>query len=327
MSGPGDEFFVSRFTLKFVEIVAAGVATAISGYLIAHLGGFLSSPAPAAVEVAPMASTTQRAKPAPIVSADAKAERPAPQRDAAPAAAPPARTAATAAEAAPSRKRAKTETSVDRQQAARSGFDRRRDSRCTGARRCRSDARAGGAAPSSQGYAGAGADRARDPAAFDQWRPDQWHPEPRWREHGFDCCSDARRRCATAAAAGSGAVQSARRGRDQIAAGRQRRPVTATRAAAAGATGCGSVQSVRCRRRTIAVGRRRRVIVAAAAAAEQQLVLRAQAPALHAARRRTAAAKRRAASAGGGRRVATDGAGAARPNLASAEDALLKTMC
>lgn len=108
MSGPGDESFVSRFTLKFVEIVAAGVATAISGYLIAHLGGFLSSPAPAAVEVAPMASTTQRANPAPIVSADAKAERPAPQRDAGPAAAPPARTAA--AEAAPSRKRAKTET-------------------------------------------------------------------------------------------------------------------------------------------------------------------------------------------------------------------------
>ena len=112
MSGPGEESFVSRFTLKFVEIVAAGVATAISGYLIAHLGGFLSSPAPAAVEVAPMASTTQRANPAPIVSADAKAERPAPQRDAAPAAAPPARPAATAAEAAPSRKRAKTETSA-----------------------------------------------------------------------------------------------------------------------------------------------------------------------------------------------------------------------
>jgi hypothetical protein len=47
MSAPENVSFISRFTLKFVEIVAAGLATAASGYLIAHLSGVLSSPAPA----------------------------------------------------------------------------------------------------------------------------------------------------------------------------------------------------------------------------------------------------------------------------------------
>ena len=48
--------YFSRFTVKFVEIVAAGMATAVSGYLIAHLGGFWSSPTPAPVVAAPSAS-------------------------------------------------------------------------------------------------------------------------------------------------------------------------------------------------------------------------------------------------------------------------------
>jgi hypothetical protein len=39
--------YLSRFLTKFIEIVAAGFATAVSGYLIAHLSGVLSSPAPA----------------------------------------------------------------------------------------------------------------------------------------------------------------------------------------------------------------------------------------------------------------------------------------
>jgi hypothetical protein len=34
--------------MKFVEVIGAGIATAITGYLIAHLGGFLPAPAPAA---------------------------------------------------------------------------------------------------------------------------------------------------------------------------------------------------------------------------------------------------------------------------------------
>src|SRR5262249_10488831 len=46
MSASDDASYFSRFLLKFVEIIAAGLATAVSGYLIAHLTGVLSSPAP-----------------------------------------------------------------------------------------------------------------------------------------------------------------------------------------------------------------------------------------------------------------------------------------
>ena len=53
--------YVSRFVLKFIEIIAAGLATAVSGYLIAHLSGVMSSPGPApaatVIQVAPTAST------------------------------------------------------------------------------------------------------------------------------------------------------------------------------------------------------------------------------------------------------------------------------
>jgi len=60
MPAPESASYFSRFFVKFVEIIAAGLATAASGYLIAHLTGVLSSPgpAPAAVnQVAPSAST------------------------------------------------------------------------------------------------------------------------------------------------------------------------------------------------------------------------------------------------------------------------------
>jgi hypothetical protein len=53
MSGPGKVSFLSRFAVKFVEIVAAGIGTAVSGYLVAHVTGYLSSPTTAAVEPAP----------------------------------------------------------------------------------------------------------------------------------------------------------------------------------------------------------------------------------------------------------------------------------
>lgn len=56
----GDVSVLSRFLVKFVEIIAAGLATAVSGYLIAHLSGALSSPVPvparAVIETAPNAS-------------------------------------------------------------------------------------------------------------------------------------------------------------------------------------------------------------------------------------------------------------------------------
>ena len=59
MPAPDNVSYFSRFFLKFVEIIAAGLATAASGYLIAHLTGVLSSPGPApaaVIQVAPSAS-------------------------------------------------------------------------------------------------------------------------------------------------------------------------------------------------------------------------------------------------------------------------------
>jgi hypothetical protein len=46
MSASGEVSVFSRFVVKFVEITAAGLATAVSGYLIAHLSGAFSSPVP-----------------------------------------------------------------------------------------------------------------------------------------------------------------------------------------------------------------------------------------------------------------------------------------
>jgi len=67
--------FFSRFTMKFVEVIGAGIATAVTGYLIAHLGlgGLWSTPArtpevaPAAVQMTPAVSSvpkSARASPA-----------------------------------------------------------------------------------------------------------------------------------------------------------------------------------------------------------------------------------------------------------------------
>ncbi len=130
--------YFSRFTVKFIEIVAAGLATAVSGYLIAQLGGFLSSPArapastPTAVTAAPApaansTSASQPAQlgqaarpvqpvrsppPAPPASATANEQRPAPAPEVNPPAKPPAHTTVTATQAAPARKHVTTETSA-----------------------------------------------------------------------------------------------------------------------------------------------------------------------------------------------------------------------
>jgi hypothetical protein len=115
----GEVSYFSRFFVKFVEVIAAGLATAISAYLLAHFGGFLpSSPTPAsapastAVQVGPTASEvaeSRRAKPTPPVAAAAVNEqRPAPQHDTDAPVAPPALNA----KALPPRKRTKTDTSV-----------------------------------------------------------------------------------------------------------------------------------------------------------------------------------------------------------------------
>ena len=118
----GEVSYLSRFFVKFVEISAAGLASAISAYLLAHFGGLLSSSptptsAPAtAVQVSPTASEVAegvRAKPTPPAAAAAvNKQSPAPQQDTDATVAQPARKAAKDAKALPPRKHTKTDTSV-----------------------------------------------------------------------------------------------------------------------------------------------------------------------------------------------------------------------
>jgi hypothetical protein len=79
--------FISRFFYKLLEIMGAAVATAVSGYLVAHLGGFLPSqtrtPTPPAVAVAPSERPVPKSVPA-----NALASQPAPPQAAQSAAAP-----------------------------------------------------------------------------------------------------------------------------------------------------------------------------------------------------------------------------------------------
>jgi hypothetical protein len=58
--------FLSRFFYKLLEIMGAAVATAVSGYLVAHLGGFLPprTQAPATVAVAPSERAVPKTVPA-----------------------------------------------------------------------------------------------------------------------------------------------------------------------------------------------------------------------------------------------------------------------
>src|SRR4030095_13256897 len=113
ISMSGENSCFSRFLVKFVEVSAAGLATAISAYALAHLGGLLPSSttptsAPAtAVQVSPTASEVAeglRAKPTP--------QGPAQQQDTDATVAQPARKAAKDAKALPPRKHTKTDTSV-----------------------------------------------------------------------------------------------------------------------------------------------------------------------------------------------------------------------
>jgi len=113
--------YLSRFALKFVEIMAAGAATAVSGYVVAHLGGFLSSPPPqpAAALTAPGTGPGSKAKSphersvsGPSAAADVSEPRAAAPRETGAAAAKSAR--ASPAPTTPSRKRATTETAAER---------------------------------------------------------------------------------------------------------------------------------------------------------------------------------------------------------------------
>jgi hypothetical protein len=104
MSVSEEVSYFSRFFVKFAEVIAVALATAVSGYLIAHLGGLWSSPAPATIQIAPSTSGVS-AQPVPPVSPDANGQRLAPP------AAQPGRTV-NATKAVPPPKHMKTNTSA-----------------------------------------------------------------------------------------------------------------------------------------------------------------------------------------------------------------------
>lgn len=81
-----DASVFSRFVVKFVEIIAAGLATAVSGYLIAHLTGALSYPVPVPArtvvkDAANPANTTAAVRPPSSVSADRNVQDTAPKQE------------------------------------------------------------------------------------------------------------------------------------------------------------------------------------------------------------------------------------------------------
>ena len=92
----GDVSVLSRFTVKFVEIIAAGLATAASGYLIAHLSGALSSPVsgPAQVVIQAAPNTSPAAQSSSPISGDLGEQHTAAKQDAASPVQQPARPAA-----------------------------------------------------------------------------------------------------------------------------------------------------------------------------------------------------------------------------------------
>ena len=113
----GEVPYFSRFLVKFVEIIAAGFASAISAYLLAHFGGvLLSYPTPASAPVTPTASLladSVRAQPIPLLAvAPVNERRAVPQKDIDAPAVQPAANVGKEAKTLPLRKHAKTATSV-----------------------------------------------------------------------------------------------------------------------------------------------------------------------------------------------------------------------
>ena len=122
----GEISYLSRFFVKFVEISAAGLASAICAYLLAHFGGLLSSshtpasaPASTTVQIGPTASEvtgSRHAQPTPP-AADAAVNKQgtAPQQDTDSPVVQPARKAMKDAKALPTRKRTKTESVTEKE--------------------------------------------------------------------------------------------------------------------------------------------------------------------------------------------------------------------
>ena len=122
ISMSGEFSYFSRFFVKFVEVIAAGLATAISAYLLAHFAGFLSSsptpasaPAETAVQLGPTSNEVAgslRAQATPPAAAAVNKQNLTPQQETdAPVMQPP-RKAVKDVKALPTRKQAKADTSV-----------------------------------------------------------------------------------------------------------------------------------------------------------------------------------------------------------------------
>ncbi len=87
----GEASVISRFALKFFEVLAAGFATAVSGFLVAHFTGIFTAPSPAALQAPAVQSQMQQpaaklgaASPSPTAptAAEPQSPRTAPQQDA-----------------------------------------------------------------------------------------------------------------------------------------------------------------------------------------------------------------------------------------------------
>jgi hypothetical protein len=112
----GEVSYCSRFFAKFVEIIAAGLASAITAYLLAHFGGVLLYATPASAPVAPIASETTesgRAQPRPpVAAAPVNERRTVPQKDTDAPAAQLTPNGGKEAKTLPLSKHTKTDTSV-----------------------------------------------------------------------------------------------------------------------------------------------------------------------------------------------------------------------
>jgi hypothetical protein len=108
--------YCSRFFAKFVEIIAAGLASAITAYLLAHFGGVLLYATPASAPVAPIASEAAesgRAQPRPpVAAAPVNERRTVPQKDTDAPAAQLTPNGGKEAKTLPLSKHTKTDTSV-----------------------------------------------------------------------------------------------------------------------------------------------------------------------------------------------------------------------
>jgi hypothetical protein len=108
--------YCSRFFAKFVEIIAAGLASAITAYLLAHFGGVLLYATPASAPVAPIASEvaeSRRAQPRPpVAAAPVNERRTVPQKDTDAPAAQLTPNGGKEAKTLPLSKHTKTDTSV-----------------------------------------------------------------------------------------------------------------------------------------------------------------------------------------------------------------------